>query len=211
MIHILCEQLGRHELSWIEQAFLNCTIQWCLKEKRWEMSLLAFLISFLVPGPVPLESIQGGPFEEKIYVQWKPPNETNGVITLYEVRGRGCLIFLPMCLACMSSLCGRCISECYNRTVLPKFLQRIWKHYKCVLQREEGSNMISRRVLLVEMEIGFCFNFLKKFTCRQHCSPAGFGSDPGSPLQGSPYLQMSLKMAFQLCCENQKCLSPPFF
>ncbi|XP_067164084.1 receptor-type tyrosine-protein phosphatase T [Apteryx mantelli] len=38
-----------------------------------------------VPGPIPLESIQGGPFEEKIYVQWKPPNETNGVITLYEI------------------------------------------------------------------------------------------------------------------------------
>uniref|UniRef100_A0ACB8F633 Uncharacterized protein n=1 Tax=Sphaerodactylus townsendi TaxID=933632 RepID=A0ACB8F633_9SAUR len=37
-----------------------------------------------VPGSVPLESIQGGPFEEKIYVQWKPPNETNGIITLYE-------------------------------------------------------------------------------------------------------------------------------
>ncbi|XP_028925857.1 receptor-type tyrosine-protein phosphatase T isoform X5 [Ornithorhynchus anatinus] len=38
-----------------------------------------------VPGAIPLESIQGGPFEEKIYVQWKPPNETNGVITLYEI------------------------------------------------------------------------------------------------------------------------------
>ncbi|XP_029468202.1 receptor-type tyrosine-protein phosphatase T isoform X1 [Rhinatrema bivittatum] len=38
-----------------------------------------------VPGPVPLESIQGGPFEEKIYLQWKPPNETNGIITLYEI------------------------------------------------------------------------------------------------------------------------------
>uniref|UniRef100_A0A803W8Q4 protein-tyrosine-phosphatase n=2 Tax=Ficedula albicollis TaxID=59894 RepID=A0A803W8Q4_FICAL len=38
-----------------------------------------------VPGPVPLESIQGGPFEEKIYIQWKPPNETNGIITLYEI------------------------------------------------------------------------------------------------------------------------------
>lgn len=43
-----------------------------------------------VPGPVPLESIQGGPFEEKIYVQWKPPNETNGIITLYEVRRTDC-------------------------------------------------------------------------------------------------------------------------
>ncbi|XP_074148724.1 receptor-type tyrosine-protein phosphatase T isoform X8 [Sminthopsis crassicaudata] len=39
-----------------------------------------------VPGAVPLESIQGGPFEEKIYVQWKPPNETNGLITLYEIN-----------------------------------------------------------------------------------------------------------------------------
>uniref|UniRef100_A0A8D0B8E9 protein-tyrosine-phosphatase n=1 Tax=Salvator merianae TaxID=96440 RepID=A0A8D0B8E9_SALMN len=38
-----------------------------------------------VPGSIPLESIQGGPFEEKIYVQWKPPNETNGIITLYEI------------------------------------------------------------------------------------------------------------------------------
>ncbi|XP_007474382.2 receptor-type tyrosine-protein phosphatase T isoform X11 [Monodelphis domestica] len=39
-----------------------------------------------VPGAIPLESIQGGPFEEKIYVQWKPPNETNGLITLYEIN-----------------------------------------------------------------------------------------------------------------------------
>uniref|UniRef100_A0A8C7WEQ0 protein-tyrosine-phosphatase n=1 Tax=Oncorhynchus mykiss TaxID=8022 RepID=A0A8C7WEQ0_ONCMY len=46
-----------------------------------------------VPGSVPLESIQTGPYEEKIFMQWKAPNETNGVITLYEVslidtRGR---------------------------------------------------------------------------------------------------------------------------
>uniref|UniRef100_A0AAY4EXK7 protein-tyrosine-phosphatase n=1 Tax=Denticeps clupeoides TaxID=299321 RepID=A0AAY4EXK7_9TELE len=39
-----------------------------------------------VPGPVPMESIQTGPYEEKIFMQWKAPNETNGVITLYEVR-----------------------------------------------------------------------------------------------------------------------------
>ncbi|XP_015220608.1 receptor-type tyrosine-protein phosphatase T isoform X7 [Lepisosteus oculatus] len=38
-----------------------------------------------VPGPIPMESIQGGPFEEKIYMQWKAPNETNGIITLYEI------------------------------------------------------------------------------------------------------------------------------
>lgn len=50
------------------------------------MEGVKFLFPSVVPGAVPLESIQGGPFEEKIYIQWKPPNETNGVITLYEVR-----------------------------------------------------------------------------------------------------------------------------
>ncbi|XP_018597844.1 receptor-type tyrosine-protein phosphatase T isoform X3 [Scleropages formosus] len=38
-----------------------------------------------VPGSVPVESIQSSPYEEKIYMQWKAPNETNGMITLYEV------------------------------------------------------------------------------------------------------------------------------
>ncbi len=38
-----------------------------------------------------MESIQTGPYEEKIFMQWKAPNETNGVITLYEVRK--CSIF----------------------------------------------------------------------------------------------------------------------
>ncbi|XP_059426471.1 receptor-type tyrosine-protein phosphatase T isoform X2 [Carassius carassius] len=38
-----------------------------------------------VPGSIPMESIQTGPYEEKIFMQWKAPNETNGVITLYEI------------------------------------------------------------------------------------------------------------------------------
>ncbi|XP_073726565.1 receptor-type tyrosine-protein phosphatase T isoform X6 [Misgurnus anguillicaudatus] len=38
-----------------------------------------------VPGAIPMESIQTGPYEEKIFMQWKAPNETNGVITLYEI------------------------------------------------------------------------------------------------------------------------------
>uniref|UniRef100_A0A7N8XJV2 protein-tyrosine-phosphatase n=1 Tax=Mastacembelus armatus TaxID=205130 RepID=A0A7N8XJV2_9TELE len=37
-----------------------------------------------VPGSVPMESLQNTPYEEKIFMQWKAPNETNGVITLYE-------------------------------------------------------------------------------------------------------------------------------
>ncbi|KAM8916967.1 receptor-type tyrosine-protein phosphatase T isoform 3-T3 [Spinachia spinachia] len=38
-----------------------------------------------VPASVPMESLQNTPYEEKIFMQWKAPNETNGVITLYEI------------------------------------------------------------------------------------------------------------------------------
>ncbi|XP_037535862.1 receptor-type tyrosine-protein phosphatase T [Nematolebias whitei] len=38
-----------------------------------------------VPGSVPVESLQNTPYEEKIFMQWKAPNETNGAITLYEI------------------------------------------------------------------------------------------------------------------------------
>ncbi|KAM6980294.1 receptor-type tyrosine-protein phosphatase T isoform 2-T2 [Aplochiton taeniatus] len=38
-----------------------------------------------VPASIPMESIQTSPYEEKIFMQWKAPNETNGVITLYEI------------------------------------------------------------------------------------------------------------------------------
>ncbi|XP_031734330.1 receptor-type tyrosine-protein phosphatase T, partial [Anarrhichthys ocellatus] len=38
-----------------------------------------------VPASVPMESLQNTPYEEKIFIQWKAPNETNGVITLYEI------------------------------------------------------------------------------------------------------------------------------
>uniref|UniRef100_A0A3Q2XCV5 protein-tyrosine-phosphatase n=1 Tax=Haplochromis burtoni TaxID=8153 RepID=A0A3Q2XCV5_HAPBU len=38
-----------------------------------------------VPGSVPMESLQNTPYEEKIFMQWKAPNETNGIIKLYEI------------------------------------------------------------------------------------------------------------------------------
>uniref|UniRef100_A0AAX7T273 protein-tyrosine-phosphatase n=1 Tax=Astatotilapia calliptera TaxID=8154 RepID=A0AAX7T273_ASTCA len=41
-----------------------------------------------VPGSVPMESLQNTPYEEKIFMQWKAPNETNGIIKLYEVSER---------------------------------------------------------------------------------------------------------------------------
>lgn len=47
--------------------------------------LFSFLSFSLVPSAVPLESIQGSTFEEKIFLQWREPVQTYGVITLYEV------------------------------------------------------------------------------------------------------------------------------
>uniref|UniRef100_A0A8C6P4S6 Tyrosine-protein phosphatase non-receptor type 20 n=1 Tax=Nothobranchius furzeri TaxID=105023 RepID=A0A8C6P4S6_NOTFU len=37
-----------------------------------------------VPGAVPLESIQGSPYEEKILLKWREPAQTFGIITQYE-------------------------------------------------------------------------------------------------------------------------------
>lgn len=45
----------------------------------------SFFVLSAVPGSVPMESLQNTPYEEKIFMQWKAPNETNGAITLYEV------------------------------------------------------------------------------------------------------------------------------
>uniref|UniRef100_A0A3Q2YX20 Receptor-type tyrosine-protein phosphatase kappa n=1 Tax=Hippocampus comes TaxID=109280 RepID=A0A3Q2YX20_HIPCM len=42
-----------------------------------------------VPGSVPKESLQDTPYEDKIFLQWKAPNETNGVITQYEIAYKG--------------------------------------------------------------------------------------------------------------------------
>uniref|UniRef100_A0A8C0LD12 protein-tyrosine-phosphatase n=1 Tax=Canis lupus dingo TaxID=286419 RepID=A0A8C0LD12_CANLU len=38
-----------------------------------------------VPGPVPVNSLQGTSFENKIFLNWKEPLDPNGVITQYEV------------------------------------------------------------------------------------------------------------------------------
>jgi hypothetical protein len=38
-----------------------------------------------VPGPVPVKSLQGTSFENKIFLNWKEPVEPNGIITQYEV------------------------------------------------------------------------------------------------------------------------------
>ncbi|XP_060631042.2 receptor-type tyrosine-protein phosphatase mu isoform X4 [Anolis sagrei] len=48
-----------------------------------------------VPGAVPLESIQGSTFEEKIFLQWKEPVQTYGVITVYEITYKAVSSFDP--------------------------------------------------------------------------------------------------------------------
>lgn len=40
---------------------------------------------FVVPGPVPVNSLQGTSFENKIFLNWKEPLDPNGIITQYEV------------------------------------------------------------------------------------------------------------------------------
>ncbi|XP_061640094.1 receptor-type tyrosine-protein phosphatase T isoform X1 [Phyllopteryx taeniolatus] len=42
-----------------------------------------------VPGSVPTESLRNTPYDDKIFLQWKAPNETNGVITQYEITYKG--------------------------------------------------------------------------------------------------------------------------
>lgn len=47
-----------------------------------------------VPGAVPLESIQGSAYEEKIILKWREPAQTYGIITQYEVSARFIRIFV---------------------------------------------------------------------------------------------------------------------
>uniref|UniRef100_A0A3Q2HY11 protein-tyrosine-phosphatase n=1 Tax=Equus caballus TaxID=9796 RepID=A0A3Q2HY11_HORSE len=48
-----------------------------------------------VPGAVPTESIQGSTFEEKIFLQWREPIQTYGIITLYEITYKAVSSFDP--------------------------------------------------------------------------------------------------------------------
>lgn len=57
----------------------------CLNYISYNANKDIVLVLFAVPGSVPMESLQNTPYEEKIFMQWKAPNETNGVITRYEV------------------------------------------------------------------------------------------------------------------------------
>ncbi|KAJ3594752.1 hypothetical protein NHX12_004059 [Muraenolepis orangiensis] len=48
-----------------------------------------------VPGAVPLESIQGSAYEEKIVLKWREPAHTYGIITQYEISYKAVSSFDP--------------------------------------------------------------------------------------------------------------------
>ncbi|XP_048872095.1 receptor-type tyrosine-protein phosphatase mu-like isoform X1 [Brienomyrus brachyistius] len=48
-----------------------------------------------VPGAVPVESIQGSTYEEKIALKWREPAQTYGIITLYEISYKAVSSFDP--------------------------------------------------------------------------------------------------------------------
>lgn len=47
--------------------------------------LLCVWSSPAVPGAIPLESVQGSAYEEKIILKWREPAHTYGIITQFEV------------------------------------------------------------------------------------------------------------------------------
>ncbi|XP_028974857.2 receptor-type tyrosine-protein phosphatase mu isoform X3 [Esox lucius] len=48
-----------------------------------------------VPGDVPLQSIQGSAYEEKIVLRWREPAQTYGIITQYEISYKAVSSFDP--------------------------------------------------------------------------------------------------------------------
>uniref|UniRef100_A0A665X8X0 protein-tyrosine-phosphatase n=1 Tax=Echeneis naucrates TaxID=173247 RepID=A0A665X8X0_ECHNA len=48
-----------------------------------------------VPGAVPLDSIQGSAYEEKIVLKWREPAQTYGIITQYEISYKAVSSFDP--------------------------------------------------------------------------------------------------------------------
>lgn len=63
--------------------WLFVKLEWGKLQLRWETCLW---MSPAVPGAVPLESIQGSAYEEKIILKWREPSQTYGIITQYEVQ-----------------------------------------------------------------------------------------------------------------------------
>ncbi|XP_065608109.1 receptor-type tyrosine-protein phosphatase mu isoform X7 [Cyrtonyx montezumae] len=99
----------REEVSWDTESshpqhtitnlspYTNVSIKLVLMnpEGRKESQELVVQTDEDVPSAVPLESIQGSTFEEKIFLQWREPVQTYGVITLYEITYKAVSSFDP--------------------------------------------------------------------------------------------------------------------
>uniref|UniRef100_A0A452HQU8 protein-tyrosine-phosphatase n=1 Tax=Gopherus agassizii TaxID=38772 RepID=A0A452HQU8_9SAUR len=99
----------REEVSWDTESshpqhtitnlspYTNVSVKLVLMnpEGRKESEELVVQTDEDVPSAVPLESIQGSTFEEKIFLQWREPVQTYGVITLYEITYKAVSSFDP--------------------------------------------------------------------------------------------------------------------
>uniref|UniRef100_A0A286ZMK5 protein-tyrosine-phosphatase n=1 Tax=Sus scrofa TaxID=9823 RepID=A0A286ZMK5_PIG len=109
-----CYQVGgqeqvREEVSWDTDnshpqhtitnlsPYTNVSVKLILMnpEGRKESQELVVQTDEDLPGAVPTESIQGSTFEEKIFLQWREPIQTYGVITLYEITYKAVSSFDP--------------------------------------------------------------------------------------------------------------------
>uniref|UniRef100_G3QMB7 protein-tyrosine-phosphatase n=1 Tax=Gorilla gorilla gorilla TaxID=9595 RepID=G3QMB7_GORGO len=109
-----CYQVGgqeqvREEVSWDTEnshpqhtitnlsPYTNVSVKLILMnpEGRKESQELIVQTDEDLPGAVPAESIQGSTFEEKIFLQWREPTQTYGVITLYEITYKAVSSFDP--------------------------------------------------------------------------------------------------------------------
>uniref|UniRef100_A0A8C5Q4G3 protein-tyrosine-phosphatase n=1 Tax=Leptobrachium leishanense TaxID=445787 RepID=A0A8C5Q4G3_9ANUR len=99
----------REEVSWDAEnthpqhtitnlsPFTNVSVKLVLMnpEGRKESQELIVQTDEDVPSAVPLESIQSSTFEEKIFLQWREPAQTYGIITLYEISYKAVSSFDP--------------------------------------------------------------------------------------------------------------------
>ncbi|XP_072425982.1 receptor-type tyrosine-protein phosphatase mu-like isoform X4 [Chiloscyllium punctatum] len=96
----VCQDTGHIQPQYTLRSlppYTNVSVKLVLmnSEGRKESDELVIQTDEDVPGAIPIDSVQGSTFEEKIYLQWKEPIETFGIITLYEVSYNGIGSFDP--------------------------------------------------------------------------------------------------------------------
>uniref|UniRef100_A0A8B9HYR1 protein-tyrosine-phosphatase n=1 Tax=Astyanax mexicanus TaxID=7994 RepID=A0A8B9HYR1_ASTMX len=89
----MVSQYTLHNLS----PYTNVSVKLVLRNPEGvkESQELAVLTDEDVPGPVPMESIQGSTYEEKITLKWREPIQTYGIIKQYEILYKAVSSFDP--------------------------------------------------------------------------------------------------------------------